>query len=599
MAGLVITPIWDSTVLASSQASQIEAAVLAEIKVLEATFSNSVTINLHVGWGETNGSSIGKNALASAGFDTYVTSSFGQVTAALAGRQAYLPASDPGASGQINLAPANAVALGLAPNTPVEASIGFSSAVNWDYSGGVNISAGSYDFADIAAHEITHVMGRYTVSGATPWLLDFFRYSSSGVLDLRHVDYDYFSGDGGRTVGQYFASSGDKADWDLASVSADSFGGGSLGTYEAVTPVDISVMQALGWNVGAPTDYSASIIGVYDTYMGRDPRSDELATWQGLLSNGQNLGNLRAAVVGSAEGQAHTASSIKALYDVYMGRDPSSSELGVWQGLTAQGDDFGQARSILLSSGEGSAHTTGQITSLYDTYFGRDPSGAELNTWRGLVAGGDDFNAVRASLVSAPEGQGHTAAEITSLYDTYFGRDPTASETSVWTGLVNNGADFGSLRDALVASPEGGGHTTAKTIALYELYFGRDPTSQEEGVWQGLVRGGDDFNQLRDTLERQSGAASVQHTSAGAGSQTIAFGGSSNLTVDSFDPAANVIALSSAQFGGINPLDSVHAIQISALDNTTDVLVTLDASHSLLLEHTALSALSPHDFIFV
>ena len=41
---------------------------LEHLQGLEATFFNAVTIDLHVGWGETDGYSIGSNALASATF---------------------------------------------------------------------------------------------------------------------------------------------------------------------------------------------------------------------------------------------------------------------------------------------------------------------------------------------------------------------------------------------------------------------------------------------------------------------------------------------------------------------------------------------------
>ena len=151
---------------------------------------------------------------------------------------------------------------------------------------------------------------------------------------------------------------------------------------------------------------------------------------------------------------------------------------------------------------------------------------------------------------------------------------------------------------ALLASPEGAGHTAAATTNLYDTYFGRDPTVQELGVWSALISGGDDFNQLRDTLERQSTAGSVQHVVGTGGAQTFVFGASTNLTIDAFDTGADAIDLSSAKFGGINPLDAAHALQIPALDGTTDVLVTLDATHSILIEHTTLASLHASDFVF-
>ena len=56
--GLVINPIYDTSVLTASNAAQIEAAVAADIRTVETTYSSNAILNLHIGWGEVGGSPV-------------------------------------------------------------------------------------------------------------------------------------------------------------------------------------------------------------------------------------------------------------------------------------------------------------------------------------------------------------------------------------------------------------------------------------------------------------------------------------------------------------------------------------------------------------
>ena len=704
MSGLVINPIWDTSVTSATNAAQIETAVNAEIKILEATFTNNVVLNLHVGWGEVNGQIIPAGAIAEGGYDTYETIPYAKVAAALAGRAASFPATDPNSAGSVSISDPNAVALGLLSG-PTVGYIGLGNAISWDFAGGATIGANLVDFQGVVAHEITHVLGRYSdTSVVSPWLIDFFRYSAPGVHDFNILDANtYFSANGGTTVGRYFDTSSDQSDWADDPKQVDSFAEAALqGAKLPVSAVDLALMQALGWNVaGATVDYSATIksaydtffgrdpsaaetsvwqnllntgstaatlrsalvndgagqayitgqiTSLYDTYFGRDPSAGEISVWKGLIVGGSSTGTLRAALLADPAGQAHTTAQVTTLYDTYFGRDPSAGELSIWQGLIAGGSDFttlrsalvndvngqnyiaGQVktlydtyfgrdpsagevsvwkglivggadfntlRSALVNDGAGHAHTTQMVTSLYDTYFGRDPSAGELSVWQGLITGGATFTTLRSALISDGYGQAYAASQITSLYDTYFGRDPSAGEISIWKGLIAGGADFGTLRSALLNDGSGQAHTAATITSLYDTYFGRDPSAGEVGVWKGLIAGGDTFLQLQDTLDRVTSSSSVPHFVGTGGNQTL-FSSQSNYTVDNYDPS-KIQLVFSPSLGGINILDSNHAHQITALDGSTDVLLTLDATHSVLLEHTTLASLTAYhgvDFIF-
>ncbi len=342
----------------------------------------------------------------------------------------------------------------------------------------------------------------------------------------------------------------------------------------------------------------SQVTAQYETYFGRAPTGGELRVWEGLLSGGDSYADLRSALVASPESSVFIAGQIKAEYDAYMGRDPAPSEVSYWQAHIVAGGSLGDARTAILQSGFGMIHTNTTVTSLYDTYMGRDPTAGEAQTWRDLILGGDSFADTRGAILSSADGQAHTAATVTTLYDTYFGRDPGAPELNVWQGLIGGGSDFGTVRAALLADPAGVAHTQAQVTSMYNTYFGRDPTSSEVGVWQGLITGGDDYLVLQDTLERQSTASSVSHAVAYGSVRTFSLDAAPNLTIENYAADYDTINLSAAKFGGINPLDAAHAHPIAALDGTFDVLITLDATHSILLEHTFMNSLHPSDFVF-
>ena len=345
--------------------------------------------------------------------------------------------------------------------------------------------------------------------------------------------------------------------------------------------------------------YTASqITAEYQTWFGRIPTGSENSVWDKLFVQGAGYADLRSALVSAPEGQSHTAAALTGLYDTYLGRDPSASDIAYWQSKIVAGESFGDVRIGLVNDISGLVHTARTIDALYQSFMGREDNSAEASTWQSLIQGGNTFGDARSAILGSNEGQVHTAATVTSLYDAYFGRDPSASELNVWQSLIAGGADFGTTRAALLADPAGVAHTTATVTSFYDTYFGRDPSAAEVGVWTGLISGGDDFYQLQDTLERQSTAASIQHVTVAPGGQVFTSGTGPNLIVDGFDPNGNAVVLSAAQFGHINPLDAAHAHQVAALDGTFDVLVNLDATHSVLFEHTFLNYLHASDFIF-
>ncbi|HUI26666.1 MAG TPA: NF038122 family metalloprotease, partial [Candidatus Kryptonia bacterium] len=258
-----INLIFDSTVNGAPAA--FKTALTAVVQFLDTTFTNPITVNVDVGFGEIAGQSMGSGALGES--ETYYNSySYTQIRTALAQNATSadqiaavntLPASDPTNGGNYWVTTANAKALGLmAASSALDAYVGFGSAYPFTYNNANGIAAGTYDFFGVAAHELTEVLGRALFVGTdgiganayTP--LDLFHYAANGVRDFVGSTPGYFSLDGGKTNLDNFNTNpaGDFGDW-AASAGHDSFLAFSpSGVIDAVSQSDLRVMNVLGYN---------------------------------------------------------------------------------------------------------------------------------------------------------------------------------------------------------------------------------------------------------------------------------------------------------------------------------------------------------------
>jgi FG-GAP-like repeat len=247
---------FDSSV--SGAPAAFETVVNAVIAFLDATFSDPITINIDVGYGEIDGQSLGSNVGES---ETEVQDySFSQVRNALIAdattvddytSTASLPTSDPvPGGGTYEMSTAEAKALGLAVrNGQVDGYVGFGSSVAFDYDNSNGISWGSIDFYGVVAHEITEVMGREFGNG-TFYPFELFHYSASGVLDFSGTQPGYFSIDGGVTDLADFNTdpSGDFGDW-ADSVGDDPFRAFvPTGVTLPISETDLRVLDVIGYD---------------------------------------------------------------------------------------------------------------------------------------------------------------------------------------------------------------------------------------------------------------------------------------------------------------------------------------------------------------
>ncbi len=364
--------------------------------------------------------------------------------------------------------------------------------------------------------------------------------------------------------------------------------------YHALTNIDV-----IRFSDG--TIYTANIAPVdvlYETYFARDATAYELSYWtaRGDLANA--VGELRQGILGTDLGKAHLGLTVTSFYETYLGRDPVASEMSYWVNALSSGQvSMASAQATFEGLPGAAAHEAAEVASLYQSYFGRAATSAEVSYWQGLLASGADTGEeLRATLLENPAGAAHTSATITGLYDTYFGRDPSSAEVSYWSNQVLGGATFNTVRSALVTNPFGQQHTDATVSALYQSYLGRAPAAGEAGYWQGAVQAGTSLDALADALATLGSGPQITKLAATAGADSFTFSATSNhLYIDGFDPVHDNI-----QVKGLPSFDPLaHATDVIGQDGQHDVLITYDLNDTILLHHTSIAALTAANFLYV
>ena len=265
---MIVNFTYDSTV--GSAPVGFTATLNAVASFFQNTFSDSVTVNISVGYGKINGQNLGGGALGSS--LTYLSNySYAQLKSALAADAtsaddsssvASLPANDP-TGGHYWVSTAESKALGLAgPSAALDGYVGFSSAAGiFDYDTSDGVTAGKYDFFAVVAHEVSEVMGRQMLVGAsiggTPngyEPMDLFHYSAPGVHRFTGTQAGYFSVNNGVTNLDNFNTNpgGDFGDWAASAGNDAALAFSNSGVVNVFTPTDIRLMDVLGWNASLP-----------------------------------------------------------------------------------------------------------------------------------------------------------------------------------------------------------------------------------------------------------------------------------------------------------------------------------------------------------
>jgi hypothetical protein len=265
----VINLIWDASV-ADAPAGFV-AAVEDAADYFDALITSPITVNIEVGYGEYDGTTMPSGALgetqllnsdyiSTAQFATALSSD--PSTPAVQSALASIASTAEPASVFVEGGDAKAVGATAAYGTEVDAAIGFAldpTGRMFSYDPTNRAILGQVDFIGVAEAEIGHALGRNSylgISGA----LDLYRYSSPGTLGVAGSSPTYFSIDGGTTNLDNFATSLDYGDW-AASAGNDAVDAViPTGSENLFGATDVTELNVLGYGIAANAPSSAAVI---------------------------------------------------------------------------------------------------------------------------------------------------------------------------------------------------------------------------------------------------------------------------------------------------------------------------------------------------
>ncbi len=247
-------------------------AVNAAVQYWEQEITNPITVTIDFGWGEVGGAPITGAGIIAESSTNGLVFSYDQIRQALVDAAnspaavqaaASLPSTDPTGGVGLFTAVAEAEALGLPTGGATFAgAVGLNASDLFAFDPNNRAVVGKYDAVGALEHEISEVLGRIAGSGqlengvAQYAPLDLFRFAAPGQLALTPGAAS-FSVDGQTLLMPFNApSAGDPGDWD-PSVTGDAFGEGQTDLAEFVSPIDLAIMQALGYTI-APTPGSTA-----------------------------------------------------------------------------------------------------------------------------------------------------------------------------------------------------------------------------------------------------------------------------------------------------------------------------------------------------
>jgi len=259
----VIKITYDASV--NNAPAAFKTAVQSVVQYFESQFTDPVTININVGYGEVDGRQLSAGALGQSlsylNSYSYTQLRNGLITDSKSADDAIavatLPVNSP-VTGTYWATRADAKAIGLlGASTSVDGYVGFASGNLFCYDNSHGVPAGQYDLYGVVAHEISEVMGRSLLVGgtigSTPhgyYPLDLFHYSAAGARDFVGTQAGYFSFDGGVTDLNNFNTNpgGDFGDW-ASSAGNDAFLAFShSGVINPVSQTDLRELDVIGWD---------------------------------------------------------------------------------------------------------------------------------------------------------------------------------------------------------------------------------------------------------------------------------------------------------------------------------------------------------------
>jgi hypothetical protein len=391
---MIINVTFDASVESNPDAAAFEACAEGVAKFYETQFTNAITINWDVGWGEVDGMKIPAFGGAES-YSNYTTNeySYAQIRAAFAKHDktadeisalASLPTTDPTDGGMFQMTTAEAKALGFdTQTTGIDGWSGLDKSSTWIYNTtnttGADVPEGDLDAFSFLAHELSEVMGRqmnfaptdpYNYGG-TYYPYDLFDYTAAGVRSFSSSASDrYFSDNGGKTnTGQHYfndsIANGDPFDWLPNGMPGSYLPNGPPDSYDyegsigAVSGTDLRLMDVLGYDPTTLFTWQTQISGTFGTAAdwtaGVTPRAADAAL---LMAPGAKAYTVTASANESVysihTGATATLAISAGVFTAVAGTGSGSNAgtIDVKSGATlALGGNFASGKGLNLSSG--------------------------------------------------------------------------------------------------------------------------------------------------------------------------------------------------------------------------------------------------------
>jgi hypothetical protein len=468
---------YDSSTLSTAPATFFT-AVNYVANLYDTTFTNNVTVNIEVGYGDLPSDNSVVPPLGESNFYYDYGLSYPHV------RQILLNENAPGSStlpstapigGNLTINTAEEKALGLiGVSTALDGSVSIASNAtletlgdSWSFSPAATPASNQYYIVGTLEHEISEVMGRVSELNLPNEysVMDLYRYEAAGVRQTGTGDPSYFSIDGGQTNLDSWNNaqikSGDLGDWAphagpsgiLKYAGPDAYLNNSLpGQINGLSQTDLTLMAALGWNVApavkvenvnvaenAAIPASALITSVTNP-------SNISITQYAFWDAGTGNGHLTLNGAAQSDGQWITVSASAlgaiqydggaslgtetlnvAVYDATAGTWSQSSSLtATTTATTTTASSGGLLNTLSL---------TEQIELIYTGYFDRSADGGGFVFWEGqdasAQAGGQGAALALTNIANSFTPQ----AETIAIYPFLSNPNPNFSSPTVQAGL--------------------------------------------------------------------------------------------------------------------------------------------------------------------
>jgi hypothetical protein len=516
---------------------------------LGALFTDAITVNINIGWGEIAGRSLPSSELAEGGYVGGPALSYGRLVSELrdnagsATVQAELASLPGNAASQLGspLATARAQAKAWGLISPTDAAIdgyvGFSANATYAFDPANQAVPGAYSFIGVAEHEITHALGRLGATGA----MALVRYSAPGVLANGRSNGAYFSIDGGKTNLGIFDSN-DPGDWLPSNLVGDSFNEVQIaGLGPLLSATDLKLLEAMGFNINGQAATGPVTVTVHGTSAQYVVVNDSGLLYLNDTVPGRDGARLLPAdtLIAFTDGTGvfdptGTAEHIARLYQGLLDHAPDVSGLKFW---TNQVDNAHVPLDVIANAiaaspefiGKyGPLSSAGFIDRLYGNALGRPAGTSDEQFWGGLLSSGVGRGAVAVAISESPESQtrhlattgDNNGGEIYRLYETAFARVPDLDAASFWSSVLGRGDTIGQVAQAVSGSTEfqaayGGMSISDFVTAMYRNALHHAPDAAGLQYWSAAIQGGESRASVivgfSDSLESRLASAAATH----------------------------------------------------------------------------------------